>query len=70
MRPGLTGLAQVYASRDVTRRRKFRLDRLYVQRRSFWLDLKLVALSLWITSRGQWEDRNRGLPGAGRRPAV
>jgi lipopolysaccharide/colanic/teichoic acid biosynthesis glycosyltransferase len=64
VRPGLTGLAQVYAPRDLPRRQKFRLDRLYVRRRSFWLDLKLVLLSFWITFRGKWEARDRRLPGA------
>jgi len=59
VRPGLTGLAQVYAPRDVPRRHKFRLDRLYVRRQSFLLDLKLVLLSFWITFRGKWEDRSR-----------
>ena len=57
VRPGLTGLAQVYADRDVPRRRKFRYDLLYIRRRSFALDLRLIALSLWITLRGTWERR-------------
>ena len=35
VRPGLTGLAQIYAPRDVPRRQKFRYDRLYVERRSW-----------------------------------
>jgi lipopolysaccharide/colanic/teichoic acid biosynthesis glycosyltransferase len=57
--PGLTGLAQLYAPRDVSRRSKFRYDRLYVRRRSFGLDMRLVALSFWITLRGTWEKRDR-----------
>ncbi len=57
--PGLTGLAQVYAARDIPRRHKFKLDRLYVARQSFWLDLKLIALSFWITFRARWEHRGR-----------
>jgi lipopolysaccharide/colanic/teichoic acid biosynthesis glycosyltransferase len=59
VRPGLTGLAQVYAPRDVRRAAKFRLDRLYMRRASVWLDLKLIALSFWITGRGRWEHRDR-----------
>jgi lipopolysaccharide/colanic/teichoic acid biosynthesis glycosyltransferase len=55
VRPGLTGLAQIYAPRDVARRHKFRYDRLYVRRQSFWLDLRLIALSFWISARGTWE---------------
>jgi lipopolysaccharide/colanic/teichoic acid biosynthesis glycosyltransferase len=57
VRPGLTGLTQVYASRDLPRTRKFRLDRVYLKRASFCLDLKLIVLSFWITSRGAWESR-------------
>ncbi|MFQ5802366.1 MAG: sugar transferase [Candidatus Methylomirabilales bacterium] len=57
VRPGLTGLAQIYASRDIPRRQKFKLDLLYIKKRSFWLDLKLIALSFWITFRGKWEHR-------------
>jgi colanic acid biosynthesis glycosyl transferase WcaI len=59
VRPGLTGLAQVYADRDLPRRQKFRYDRLYVRRQSFWLDLKLIARSFWITFRGKWEKPSR-----------
>jgi lipopolysaccharide/colanic/teichoic acid biosynthesis glycosyltransferase len=59
VRPGLTGLTQVYAPRDISRTRKFRLDRVYLKRASFWLDLKLILLSFWITGRGEWEKRNR-----------
>jgi lipopolysaccharide/colanic/teichoic acid biosynthesis glycosyltransferase len=61
VRPGLTGLTQVYAPRDIPRASKFRLDRLYLKRAGFWLDLKLILLSFWITGRGDWEARNRRL---------
>ena len=57
MRPGLTGVAQIYAPRDVGRRNKFRYDRVYAQRESFWLDVRLIMLSFWITFRGRWEHR-------------
>jgi len=57
VRPGLTGIAQIFAPRDVARRNKFRYDMLYIRRQSFWLDLKLVLLSFWITFRGAWERR-------------
>jgi lipopolysaccharide/colanic/teichoic acid biosynthesis glycosyltransferase len=59
VQPGLTGVAQIYAPRDVTRRHKFRYDRLYVKRRSFWLDIRLILLSFWISMRGTWEHRQR-----------
>ena len=57
--PGLTGLAQVFAPRDIPRRQKFHYDLLYIRRQSFPLDTKLVALSFWITFRGRWERRDR-----------
>jgi len=73
VRPGLTGIAQVYgkATRDV--RAKLRYDLLYVRRHTFLLDLRLVALSFWISLRGNWEQsggvgkdrkraRHRGVP--------
>lgn len=59
VQPGLTGVAQIYAPRDVARRQKFRYDRVYVRRRSFWLDLRLILLSFWISMRGTWEHRQR-----------
>ena len=59
VRPGLTGLAQIYAPRDVLRYQKFRYDRLYIRRQSFGLDLRLILLSFWITARGTWEARGR-----------
>ncbi|HZB26028.1 MAG TPA: sugar transferase, partial [Vicinamibacterales bacterium] len=59
VQPGLTGVAQIYAPRDVARRHKFRYDLVYVRRRSFWLDLRLIILSFWISLRGAWEHRGR-----------
>jgi lipopolysaccharide/colanic/teichoic acid biosynthesis glycosyltransferase len=59
VRPGLTGLAQIYAPRDIPRRQKFKYDRLYIERRSFWLDVRLFVLSFWISLRGTWEHAGR-----------
>src|SRR5205823_5452985 len=39
--PGLTGVAQIYADRDIPRRQKFRYDLIYI----------------WITCQGTWEHR-------------
>lgn len=55
VRPGLTGLAQVYAARDLPRTGKFRYDLLYQRRQGWCLDLRLIVLSFWITARGRWE---------------
>ncbi len=62
VRPGLTGLTQVYASRDISRASKFRLDRVYLNRAGFWLDLRLILVSFWITGTGAWEKRDRRIP--------
>ena len=53
VRPGLTGLATIYRPKDVTTRRKFRYDLLYIRKQSFRLDLRLIVLSSWISFRGK-----------------
>jgi lipopolysaccharide/colanic/teichoic acid biosynthesis glycosyltransferase len=55
VRPGLTGIAQIYAPRDIPRQHKFKYDLLYIRRQSFGLDIRLILLSFWITFRGAWE---------------
>ena len=57
VRPGLTGMAQVYLSSDALRKEKFQYDLLYIKNQSFLFDLKLILLSFWITFRGKWESR-------------
>lgn len=57
VRPGLTGLTQVFLPGETPRRKKFRADLLYIRKMSFWFDLKLIVLSFWITFRGKWESR-------------
>jgi len=59
VKPGLTGLAQIYLPSDAPRRKKFRLDALYLKKQSFLLDLKLLFISLYITLCGRWESRDR-----------
>ena len=59
VRPGLTGIAQIYAARDLPRTGKFRYDLLYLRKASLWLDLRLILQSFWITARGRWEHRGR-----------
>jgi len=61
VRPGLTGIAQIFADRDTTRARKFRYDLLYIRRQDFWLDLRLIVLSFYISFRGRWEVRGNKL---------
>ena len=55
--PGLTGLAQLYHSRDIPREEKFHYDLQYIKQRSLLLDLKLIALSFLVTFTAKWETR-------------
>jgi lipopolysaccharide/colanic/teichoic acid biosynthesis glycosyltransferase len=66
VRPGLTGIAQIYAPREVAHRYKFKYDLIYVRRmmrsagilgdiRMFLYDLALILRSVWTTLRGRWE---------------
>ncbi|MCR4442984.1 MAG: sugar transferase [Peptococcaceae bacterium] len=45
VRPGITGWAQVNGRNDISWEEKFALDVWYVDNRSFWLDMKI----LWLT---------------------
>ena len=58
-RPGLTGMATIYIPKDSHPERKFWYDRLYIRKQSFWLDLRLIAISFWISFRGKWESRQK-----------
>jgi lipopolysaccharide/colanic/teichoic acid biosynthesis glycosyltransferase len=57
--PGLTGLAQIFAPRDLPRKQKFRLDLLYIKKQSLKTDIWFIVLSFWITFRGKWEHRGK-----------
>jgi lipopolysaccharide/colanic/teichoic acid biosynthesis glycosyltransferase len=45
--PGITGWAQINGRNVLTWDEKFRLDVWYVDHWSFWLDLKILLLTLW-----------------------
>jgi sugar transferase EpsL len=45
--PGLTGWAQVNGRNALTWQDKFRLDTWYVDHWTFWLDMKILLLTLW-----------------------
>lgn len=59
VRPGMTGLAQVYAPADIGPDKQFKYDALYARRTSLWLDLRLIAISLFITITWRWSRRGR-----------
>ena len=58
VRPGLTGLAQVYAPKVLDHSIRFRYDSDYIDKMSLTLDIKLIFLSFWITFKGKWEHRD------------
>lgn len=45
--PGLTGWAQINGRNNLSWEEKFRLDVWYVDHWSFWLDLKIIFLTIW-----------------------
>jgi lipopolysaccharide/colanic/teichoic acid biosynthesis glycosyltransferase len=61
LRPGLTGIAQIFAPRDIPRHLKYRYDAIYADRQSLWLDIRLILVSLWITARARWESKESKL---------
>ncbi len=47
VRPGITGWAQVNGRNAITWEEKFRLDVWYVDNWSMWLDIKIIAMTIW-----------------------
>ena len=53
VRPGITGWAQVNGRNDISWGKKFELDVWYVDHLSFWLDMKIIFLTIWkVLKRG------------------
>ncbi|EOZ93616.1 Lipid carrier : UDP-N-acetylgalactosaminyltransferase [Indibacter alkaliphilus LW1] len=46
VKPGITGWAQVNGRNAISWKRKFELDVWYVENQSFWLDLKIIFLTV------------------------
>lgn len=46
--PGITGWAQVNGRNAVSWEEKFQMDVWYVDNQTFWLDLKILILTLWV----------------------
>ena len=53
VRPGITGWAQVNGRNALDWEERFELDHWYVEHRSFWLDLKIIAMTAWRMLRPQ-----------------
>jgi len=49
VKPGITGWAQINGRNAITWEEKFILDVWYVDNWSFWLDLKIIFLTIWKT---------------------
>ncbi|MEM9580074.1 MAG: sugar transferase [Pseudomonadota bacterium] len=47
LRPGVTGWAQIGGRNALSWPEKFKLDLWYVENRTFWLDLKILWLTVW-----------------------
>ncbi|MDO8847908.1 MAG: sugar transferase [Coriobacteriia bacterium] len=47
VRPGITGLAQVSGRNELSWEERFKLDVWYVDNHSLWLDLKILAMTVW-----------------------
>ena len=58
VKPGLTGLATVYLPKDADPLQKLEYDLRYIDEYSFWLDVRLILLSLRISFQGRWETRD------------
>ena len=63
VKPGLTGIAQIYGKYDTPPQHKLKYDLLYIKKQNFWLDLKLIFLSFLITFQGKWQSRKKKLRG-------
>ena len=46
IRPGMTGWAQVYGRNAISWEEKFKMDVWYVDNFSFWLDMRILLLTL------------------------
>jgi len=47
VRPGITGWAQINGRNALSWEEKFELDVWYVENRTFWLDIKILFLTVW-----------------------
>jgi len=57
VRPGLTGWAQVNGRNALSWEEKFALDVWYVDNRSWWLDVRIVGLTVWQAAVGLFTGR-------------
>ena len=59
VRPGGAGLALLHGPRHCSPRRRLKYDLLYIEKASFWLDVKILLLTLWLAATGRWGTGSR-----------
>ena len=64
VRPGITGWAQVNGRNSITWTEKFKLDVWYVDHCSFWLDIKIIWMTIINVITGKGIDSGEGKVGA------
>jgi sugar transferase EpsL len=64
VRPGITGWAQVNGRNAISWEEKFRLDVWYVDNRSFFLDMKILWMTMWkvFSGGGVTADQHATMP--------
>lgn len=64
VRPGITGWAQIHGRNAITWEQKFAYDVWYVDHRTFFLDLRILLVTLWktITGNGISADGHATMP--------
>ncbi len=53
VKPGITGWAQVNGRNAISWQEKFKLDVWYVDNQSFWLDIKILLMTIWKVLKGE-----------------
>jgi sugar transferase EpsL len=53
VKPGITGWAQINGRNAISWEEKFKLDAWYVDNQSFWLDLKILLITIWKVIKGE-----------------
>jgi lipopolysaccharide/colanic/teichoic acid biosynthesis glycosyltransferase len=51
--PGITGLWQVSGRTDTSYETRVRLDEYYVRNWSIWLDISILARTLWVVIKAE-----------------
>jgi lipopolysaccharide/colanic/teichoic acid biosynthesis glycosyltransferase len=62
VKPGMTGWAQIRGRNAISWEEKFELDLWYVEHAGLWLDLRILAETLWIVVARRGSSADGGLP--------